>query len=303
MDAALGIMARWALVADLMLLFGVPMFVIYSDDSVGARVFAPLPIVVLFAASGGFLLSALGLAIAAATMSGVPLAQLDAATLAMLVNQTAVGTTFLVRMSVLVVAAALALSRRDGRKQLAAIALCGAVALGSLAWSGHGVMDDGRTGIVHLGADIAHLLAAGVWVGALASLLWLVATGQNDAPESHRALSGFASVGTASVAVVLITGLVNSWLLVGPSNLLSLGKSLYGQLLLIKLSLFAGMLALAALNRFHFTPALDLAVTAPASRHALQRLRLSLTLETLAGIAILGLVAWIGSLEPPVSMP
>ena len=63
------------------------------------------------------------------------------------------------------------------------------------------------------------------------------------------------------------------------------------------------MLALAALNRFRLTPALDLAVTPVASRHALQRLRLSLMLETLAGIAILGLVAWIGSLEPPVSMP
>ena len=131
MDAGLGIMVRWALVADLILLFGVPMFAIYSADSVGARVFAPLRIVVMLTAPGGFLLSALGLAIAAATMSGVPLAQLDRATLAMLINQTAVGTAFLVRMSALVVAAALASSRRDGRKRLAAIALCGAVALGS----------------------------------------------------------------------------------------------------------------------------------------------------------------------------
>jgi putative copper resistance protein D len=101
-DAVLGIMVRWALVADVMLLFGVPMFAIYSAASIGARAFSPLRIDVLLTALGGFLLSALGLAIAAATMSGVPLAQIDCATLAMLVNQTAVGTAFLVRMSALV---------------------------------------------------------------------------------------------------------------------------------------------------------------------------------------------------------
>ena len=63
------------------------------------------------------------------------------------------------------------------------------------------------------------------------------------------------------------------------------------------------MLTLAAINRFSLTPTLGLAVTPTASRHALQRLRLSLALETIAGIAILGLVAWIGSLEPPVATP
>jgi putative copper resistance protein D len=163
-------------------------------------------------------------------------------------------------------------------------------------------MDDGRTGTFHLVADIVHLLAAGIWVGALASLLWMLATAQEDSTAaSHQALAGFASVGTASVALVMASGLINSWLLVGPQNLLSLGTTLYGQLLLIKLALFAGMVALAAGNRFRLTPALANARTPGDARHALQRLRLSLTLETFAAVAILGLVAWLGSLEPPVS--
>ncbi len=293
-------MVRWALVADLMLLFGVSMFAVYSGASARANV--PLRPVIQLTAAAGTLLSALGLALLAATMSGVPLADVDAATFAMLITQTAVGAAFLVRMGAFAAATALMRNRRAGRSRLAAVALCGAVALGSLAWSGHAVMDDGRTGVVHLVADIMHLLAAGVWVGALASLLWLVTVGQDDAVELHRALAGFASLGTASVAVVLSTGLINSWLLIGPSNLLSVGTSAYGQLLLTKLALFAGMLALASINRFRLTPALGRAATRAASRHVRQQLRLSLTLEILAGVAILGLVAWIGSLAPPVSI-
>jgi putative copper resistance protein D len=301
-DAALGITVRWALVADLMLLFGVPLFACLSDASVGAKTIAPFRYVILTAALSGILLSALGLAILAATMSGVPLVQVDSATLSMLVMQTTVGTAFLVRVSALVAAFAFGVVSRGRRVVLLAVALCGAVALGSLAWSGHGVMDDGRTGTVHLVADIVHLLAAGVWVGALAALLWMLATAQDDSTAAaHHALAGFASVGTASVALIVASGLINSWLLVGPQNLLSLGTSLYGQLLLMKLALFAGMVSLAAINRIRLTPALGNARASGDTRQALRRLRLSLTLETFVAFAILGLVAWLGTLEPPVS--
>lgn len=302
MDAALGIVVRWALVADLMLLFGVPLFAIYSAAAIRAEITAPLRSSIAGIALVGILLSILGMAILAATMSGVPLAQIDTATLSILVTQTAVGTAFLVRLAATAVAFVLGLQRSGRRVIVFAVALCGAVALGSLAWSGHGVMDDGRTGTLHLVADIVHLLAAGVWVGALASLLWVLITARHGSTAtSHRALADFASVGTASVALVLASGLVNSWLLVGPSNVLSLGTSLYGQLLLIKLVLFAGMASLAAINRFRLTPAMGTARTPDDARQALKRLRLSLTLETFAAIFILGLVAWLGTLEPPVS--
>lgn len=302
MDAALGIVVRWALVADLMLLFGMPLFATYSPAGVDAKITAPLRLLIVWIALAGMLLSILGLAILAATMSGVPLAQVDAATLSMLVTQTAVGAAFLIRLAALAVAFVLGLARSGRQVTLFAVALCGAVALGSLAWSGHGVMDDGRVGTLHLVADIVHLIAAGVWVGALASLLWgLLTAGHGSTAASHRALASFASVGSASVVLVLASGLINSWLLVGPSNVLSLGTSLYGQLLVIKLALFAGMIALAAINRFRLTPALGAARTPDDALLALRRLRGSLTLETIAAFAILGLVAWLGTLEPPVA--
>ncbi len=295
-------MVRWALVADLMLLFGVPLFAVYVSSSPIAKIWHGLRHLIFATATLGVALSMLGIVIVAASMSGVAIVEVDAASISMVVTKMTVGKAFLFRFAALAVAMALGLRSSSNRIIVWLIVMLGAIALGSLAWSGHGVMDDGLTGLIHLIADIVHLLAAGVWVGALASLLWqLVTTGHASASEAHRALAGFARIGTASVALVLISGSINVWLLVGPDNLLSLGQSLYGQLLLIKLALFAGMLSLAALNRFRLTPGLGVAVRSNGEA-ATQRLRLSLTLETFAAVTILGLVAWLGTLEPPVSV-
>src|SRR3546814_12018793 len=50
------------------------------------------------------------------------------------------------------------------------MSLLGGVALTSLAWTGHGAMDQGSIGWVHLSADIVHLLAAGAWIAAILAL-------------------------------------------------------------------------------------------------------------------------------------
>src|SRR3546814_16044212 len=71
-----------------------------------------------------------------------------------------------------------------------------------------------------------------------------------------RALAWFATAGTVIVGLVIVTGIVNSYALIGPQNMSGLFQSAYGQLLLIKLVLFGLMLALAASNRFSLTPAL-----------------------------------------------
>ena len=71
---------------------------------------------------------------------------------------------------------------------------------------------------------------------------------------THRALHGFGTVGTIVVAALVITGLINAWLLVGPDNISALRTTFYGRLLLAKLALFAAMLGFAALNRFRLTP-------------------------------------------------
>ncbi|MBC7991510.1 MAG: CopD family protein, partial [Luteimonas sp.] len=112
----------------------------------------------------------------------------------------------------------------------------------------------------------------------------------------HRVLATFSAAGVVIVGSLVFSGVVNGWFIVGP-DVLTLGKSTYGQLLLIKLGLFAVMLALAATHRFRMVPALTGASEHDATA-ALIRLRTSIAIEAGLGIGILGLVAWLGLLEP-----
>ena len=95
---------------------------------------------------------------------------------------------------------------------------------------------------------------------------------------THRVLEGFSVTGTVIVALVIGSGLVNSWMLVGPQNVLTLPATLYGQLLIAKILLFAIMLALAAANRFRLTPAFDRALQSGGTSEAIAKLRKSCAL-------------------------
>ena len=102
--------------------------------------------------------------------------------------------------------------------------------------------------------------------------------------------------------MVLGSGLVNIWMLVGPQNILTLPATLYGQLLIAKLVLFVLMLGLAAANRFKLTQAFERALQTGGTSVVLFKLRKSLALELGIALSILGLVASLGTLEPPQSM-
>lgn len=298
---------RFALYADLMVLFGLPLFALYAparilDLASGLRlrpVLATLAVI-------GMVVGALGLVVVCAAMAGMPVMGVDRATVEMVLTQTPVGTAWQIRMAALLVAmfAAVGLAQRSGRVAMAMIALAAGVALASLAWAGHGAAGDGRAGMVQLVADTVHLLAAGVWVGALAAFAMLLFRPRaNHSVDhivlTHCALERFSLVGTLAVAALAATGLVNSFMLVGMANLPTLPATLYGQLLIAKLLLFALMLALAGVNRFRLTPAL---ARGDADRwQEISALRRSLALELGAAIAILALVAWLGTLAPPVS--
>ena len=153
-------------------------------------------------------------------------------------------------------------------------------------------------------ADIIHAVAAASWLGALAALtILLLRRTAPDDPAIHRALHGFAGLGTLAVGLLVLTGLVNSWFLVGPAQIAELGTSLYGQLLIAKLVLFALMLALAAGNRFRLTPVLGaVLMSGEDPRQALQRLRRSVVAEALAGAVLLAIVAGMGTLAPPSAL-
>ena len=302
----LSVSIRAALYTDLMVLFGLPLFGLYSFARAERPVVLPLPTALAAMAALGLALSALGIGVITAGMAGVPLSGIDRATLGMVITQTSIGTAWQVRMGALAVTLVCALiaRRRSAAPVLAAAAA--AIALASLAWTGHGAASEGRAGLVHLWADIAHLLAAGAWLGAIAVFGWLLLRpAASMTPEhlhvTHRALARFSVIGSLLVGALVISGLVNGYMLIGPMHVLDLPATLYGQLFLVKLALFAAMLALAAGNRFRLTPALSAALAQNDPARAVAALRRSVAWEASAALIILGLVAWIGTLAPPMA--
>lgn len=302
--AALDVVVRFALYLDLALAFGMAFFALCAPQVRGSL---PLPGALASAGLIGISLSILGLAVLSASMAGVPLVQVDAESVVMVLTGMSLGKAWVARIGGLaLVVAAATLVRWRPTPALWAASAGGAVAIGGLAWSGHGAMDEGAVGWLHLVADIAHLLAAGIWVGALACLVLLVARPSHRADAAHlwtahRALDGFSLVGTAVVAVIVVTGLVNAWLLVGPANALTLPSTTYGQLLLAKLALFAAMVGFAAINRYRLTPALAARIDVREHRDAIVALRVSVALEAGCVVLVLALVAWLGTLQPTAS--
>ena len=286
---------RFAHYADLMLLFGLPLFTLFNP--LGRNSLATNGRVLLFLILGGLALSTLSIVAMTASMAGVAILDVDCTSIWAMISQTPMGAAWSVRMCVL---ALLAISFVIMRRPTV-LASLGAIPLGSLAWTGHGAAGEGNAGIIQLIADVVHLLAAGAWLGAIVGLGSMIWASRNTA-ATFGALENFTSVGTIIVASVIGSGLVNAFYLVGWSNLATLPFTLYGQLLLVKIALVGAMLGVAALNRFKLTPALGAEIRNDRIYPARGGLRLSFILELSLAAAILGLVAWLGTLEPPMSM-
>lgn len=283
MSELLPVVLRFALYLDLMLVFGLGLFGLYADSR-------PLDLKWLLRglASLGVLLSVASLLSMTQAMSGAE----DWSTLwphlQMMLWQTELGWSWWLRIVALFW---LVLSTRLAT-------WFGGLALVTLAWTGHGVMHEGALGVWHLLSDSAHLLAAAGWVGALAAFGLLLM--RRSAPAVQvlaHTLAGFERVGVAFVAVLIATGVANYLFVVGP-NLDGITGGVYAILLCFKLGLFGLMLGLATLNRSHLTPLLQRSLAQGDHAAVCTALRRSIALEFAAVLAILALVAWLGTLAP-----
>jgi copper resistance protein D len=297
------IAVRFALYADLMVLAGLTAFSFYALTATErASNVLPLttPAVVLSVA--GFLLSGFGMLAMVAAMTGTSLLVIDGATLREVIGETAIGTAWIVRMAAMTgaVVASLLLMRFASLSRLVLVAST-SLAIATLVWTGHAGATEGSIGTVHRISDIVHMLAAAVWIGGIAAFIMLLFRPAAHTSETlslaRRALEQFSRVGTLAVGLIVATGILNGVILLGLPDFGSLIGSPYGRLLLAKLGLFGVMLMMAAVNRWRLTPALG---AAAGNREAasVRNLKRSLALEGLAALAILALVAWLGTLEP-----
>ncbi len=299
---------RFGLYMDLMLLFGVALFGVYSlkgRERVSGTV---LPFRSLVAATSalGVLVSVASMVMMASSMSG----ESDFAELhphiEMMIFETDAGLACVVRIIALIIGclAVLPHQRAPGLSLLVAT-IAGGIALASLAWNGHGAMDEGSRRFWHFATDILHLLAAGAWLGALVAFSWMARLDTLKTEERMRllarAVTGFGSVGAMIVVVISLTGVVNYLFIVGP-KLDDVYLSTYGVLLIIKVVLFAGMLVLAAFNRFHLGPFLQSPLRKDQYQAVANSLRRSVLVELSAAVLIVGLVAWLGTLSPEMEI-
>lgn len=309
MSDSISIALRFVLYLDLMLLFGLAIFGLYSlrgKERVSGAVLN-FESLLFGAVVVGVLLSLAAMLLLAKAMSGVSeFMELRQHIFEMVLTGTDVGLTWMVRIAALVLAGiAVTLNKRFPTFSLWAVTFFGAIALATLAWTGHGAMDEGSRRYIHFISDIVHLLAAGGWMGALAAFALLLRTkilnGEQEVRILSRVLTGFESAGALIVVSLGITGIVNYLFIVGPT-LEGITFSTYGVLLCLKILLFAAMIVLATLNRFHLSPLLERSIQSGEYTGAVNILRRSMALEFSVAIIIVCLVAWLGTLSPEMNM-
>ncbi len=233
------------------------------------------------------------LAAVAATMSGLPLSRaIEPSTLGAVVGDTLFGKVWIARFC-LAWALLFALSRRSatlGPGGLAASTLVAGAYLAALAWTGHAAAAEGPWRGGQIVSDVVHLLAAGAWLGALPALVYVLGNAQSIQDVAWAARR-FSSLAIVSVSVLILSGVGNSWFLVG--SIPALFGTRYGVLLLAKLALLAAMLSLAAVNRLILTPRLD-----AGDRPALRALRRNAIVEIGAGLMVVAIVGVLGIAVP-----
>ena len=300
-------LARFIQYAGATVLFGVPLFYMMALPRSGTAAASDLrwsrPLLIASAAVV-FLGAILSLVFQSATMNGIALSKLDWLAIELVLTATQWGLAISTRIGLAAAALALAISMRPSRPLWFGMIALGVLILASFAWTGHGAASEGPWAWIHLVSDIAHAIAAGVWIGALICFLLLLikSPGTDEAERAlFSALHGFSGTGSLIVATLVITGVVNTLFVVGLAQLPVLLASSYGWVLGLKLLAFAGMVLLAAANRFRLTPALKVSLISGQAGPAMTRLRSSLWVETLLAFSVLLLVGLLGLMEPPAA--
>ncbi len=216
---------------------------------------------------------------------------LDPAMVRSVLLETSVGQAWMAQAAcALMLGTAVAL---PSRRRVGAVASGSGLLLASLCLEGHAVMHEGWLGVLTRANDALHVLSGSVWVGSLVPVLVILA-GSRDGRMSHAAaaaLRGFSRAGHAAVALVLLSGILSTVLVLErwPIDL----ASPYQVLLDIKIACVLAMTVLAIVNRYVVVPRLT---RDPAGVG--RALRLGTLAEIPLGFAAIALVAVFGLMDP-----
>ena len=169
-----------------------------------------------------------------------------------------------------------------------------AIGLAAFPFNSHPVTLDQQ--IAGLSASIAHRLALGVWLGGLPALILLIGAG--PVPDDTRRLAAvilrrFSRLAIVAMSVILVSGTLLTWYLVG--NVSSLIGTEYGRLLILKLALLGGIFVIAGGLQRHLLPMLEVKPSDPTFRSYANRVKL----ETVVAVLIVVVASDMAGLAPP----
>lgn len=172
----------------------------------------------------------------------------------------------------------------------------GAVALGTLrifGLSGHS-RDTSDPVIAQL-ADIVHLTALSLWIGGLAMLLVGVLPRRNP-DELRRVVPRYSTLAMASVAIIVASGSVLAWQVVGTVGAVT--GTTYGHILLVKLGLLVLVLLAAYGSKTWVRHRLDHAVVLRGEAGLVRPFALSVAAETTLVLLVLAVASVLVTADP-----
>ena len=162
------------------------------------------------------------------------------------------------------------------------------------ALAGHAAASPKFTSLM-IGSDFLHVLGGATWLGSLFAVmvigvpLSLTLDGVERSSSIVSLVNSFSPMALASVAVVVVSGVIASW--VHLEHFSSLWETAYGQILLVKLFLVAIALAIGAYNFRRVQPQL-------VNEIGSIRLRRSATIELSVGFLILLVTGFLTGISP-----
>jgi len=234
-------------------------------------------LLVAVAAWAGLVLVGARLAVAAGSLGGDLASAVDPALLDLVVKSPLGLSSVVAGIGFAMITV---INRVKARGEQSARVVAAATVLLSLTVVGHATMHGAITGVLLA----LHLGGVAFWLGALLPLRQMC--GVADDADSAMVLADvadrFGHIARHVVAVLIVAGMAYAALLLG--SLTALLTTGYGLALLVKILLVAGLLGLAARNRFYLVPALQ-----TGDLSAARKLRRTINHEILVALAILAM--------------
>ena len=204
------------------------------------------------------------------------------------------GTTWIIRMglTIALLGAWFILERKanHSRKAVIPVLVLSLILIATTTMIGHGAASEIPTAIA---LDYVHNLVSAVWIGGIIFFGFILLpslTCLDDSKKEKMSLlfiPKFSIMFVIAIGVVIISGPLLLWFLESDVGLLT--ESTYGRLILVKIALAIGMIAFGGYYQFKVQKNSEKNLNGSISVH--KKLRRSLKVEAVLGVALLGVVA------------